>query len=132
MEKSTSVSNMLVNIRQNVTVKVNAHTTLPIDAQRSWRRIELTSVCSCNPTLKPSEDLALCSLTFEPISQNDCSSTRHAGSRAREQENLREFLTRGNSVQLGKRVGSWEPLHGDSQEVLLPSIIQLNKFSSVN
>ena len=38
------------------------------------------------------EDLVvLCSLKFEPNSQNECSSTRHAGSRPQKQENLREF-----------------------------------------
>ena len=29
------------------------HLTLPTDAQETWRRIGLTSACSCNPTLKP-------------------------------------------------------------------------------
>ena len=37
------------------------------------------------------EDLVLCSLTFELDSQNNFSSIRHAGLRARKQENLREF-----------------------------------------
>ena len=41
------------------------------------------------------EDLALCSLTFKPNIQNDCSSTRLTGSRAQKQEGLREFRTGG-------------------------------------